>query len=96
VEIHLNSLQGALVARTGRGEASGKAVKTQQEIIVERRNRPLDSPWEHWSQEVHSSGDMPQMVIELAEQDRVMVDSEYAYDEGHVRSSRARGGRRLC
>jgi glyoxylase-like metal-dependent hydrolase (beta-lactamase superfamily II) len=31
--------------------------------------------WEHWSREVHSNGDMPQMVVELAEQNRVMVDS---------------------
>ena len=31
--------------------------------------------WEHWSREAHSNGDMPQMVVELAEQDRVMVDS---------------------
>jgi glyoxylase-like metal-dependent hydrolase (beta-lactamase superfamily II) len=31
--------------------------------------------WEHWSPEVHSNGDMPQMVVELAEQNRVMVDS---------------------
>ena len=26
--------------------------------------------WEHWSREVHSNGDMPQMVVELAEQNR--------------------------
>ena len=31
--------------------------------------------WEHWSRDGYSSGDMPQMVVELAEQDRVMVDS---------------------
>lgn len=33
--------------------------------------------WEHWSQKVHSNGDMPQMVVELAEQGRVMVDSVF-------------------
>ena len=31
--------------------------------------------WEHWNREAHSNGDMSQMVVALAEQDKVMIYS---------------------